>query len=264
MNDIITKKEKISNKFSTLLRIEGKGDLAELSEFKLPYPHEYSRIGNKYKIAWHIDGVFWTKSGTNFLNDILARFILSFENITHSTAHPISKKDNTLKLKLFQQLNSIKKQTFAANSNKFEDNVFWSLKLFVEHYISKGGFCPYSSLESYAFNHFVDYTKDRSTLRAKCRSIWNYYDAREWQTQLQYTKKLTEEEYLMTRQENMKKQTKLKAEATRKKIINTITGMFADDYKKKSGEWNISKIAKEINVSRNSVYKYIKEFEDNL
>lgn len=260
---IINKKTDYVNNLATLLEIKGEGDLYELFEYGLPYPHEYKRYGDSYTIAWHIDGVFFTKKSTDYINDILARFILSFDNITQSTAHPIKQQDkSTLKLELFKQLNSIKKNDFTADSNKYEDNVFWSLKLFVEHYISKGGYCSYSVLEGYAFNHFIDHVKDKSTLKAKCRNIWNWYDARGWQTALQYEKKFTEEEYLMTRQENMKQQREARAKATERKVIQTITGMFKEDYIKKSGKWNISKIAKEIGVARDSVYKYINKYEE--
>ena len=262
-DSIINKKTDYVNNLATLLQIKGKGDLYELFEHSLPFPHEYKRYGDSYEIAYYLDGVFFTKKGTDYINDILARFLLTFDNITHSTAHPINKGDkHTLKLQLFKQLNSIKKNGFTADSNKYEDNVFWSLKLYVEHYIKESGFCSYSSLEGYALNHFIDHVKDKSTLKAKCRNIWNWYDAREWQTALQYEKKFTAEEYLMTRQENMQKQREARAKATERKVIQTITGMFKDDYIKKSGKWNISKIAKEIGVARNSIYKYIAKYEE--
>lgn len=263
-DNIINNKIDYVNQLATMLKIEGKGDLGELFEHSLPLPHVYKRYHNSYEIAWYIEGVFFTAKSNEYINDILSRLILSFSNITHSTAQHIKRdKKHTLKLELFKKLNSIKKGNFSANSNKYEDSVFWSLKLFVEHYIKESGFCSYSSLESYALNHFIDHTKDKSTLKAKCRNIWNWYEEREWQTGLEYEKKLTEKEYLMTRQENMQKQRKARSLATERKIVQTITGIFKDDYKKKSGEWNISKIAKDINVARNSVYKYIAKYEEN-
>ena len=261
MNNIITEKQIISNKLSTLLTLKGQGDLLELFEFDLPLPHEYKRYGDNWEISWYIDGVFWTKQGTDYINDILSRFLVSFEKITYSTAHPINVKDNALKLKLFKQLNSIKKNNFTSHHNKFEDSVFWSLKLFVEHYLNESDFVPYSTLENFSFNHFIDHVKDRSTLKSKCRSIWNWYNERGWK-KTERTFEKTKEEYKLTRTENMKKLTKQRQDTTRKKIISTITGMFKDDYKKKNGEWNISKISKEIKVSRNSVYKYINEYEN--
>ena len=63
----------------------------------------------------------------------------------------------------------------------------------------------------------------------------------------------------MTRKENMVKLNKQKADNTKRKVLSVITGMFANEYKKKNGEWNISKISKDIGVSRNSVYKYLQQ-----
>jgi transcriptional regulator of acetoin/glycerol metabolism len=51
------------------------------------------------------------------------------------------------------------------------------------------------------------------------------------------------------------------ANDTKKKVYNLIGGMFKDEYKKKNGNWNVSKIAKESGTSRNTVYKYITDFE---
>jgi predicted transcriptional regulator len=64
----------------------------------------------------------------------------------------------------------------------------------------------------------------------------------------------------MTRIQRALKNSEAIAQRTRRKVLNIVTGMFADEYKKKSGEWNISKIARESGVTRDSVRKYLKEF----
>ncbi len=61
----------------------------------------------------------------------------------------------------------------------------------------------------------------------------------------------------MTRVENMKKINEERAEEKKRKILNAITGMFAEDLKKKNGKWNIVKISKELNISQNTVKKYL-------
>jgi len=261
MNNIITEKQIISNKLSTLLTLKGQGDLLELFEFDLPLPHEYKRYGDNWEISWYIDGVFWTKQGTDYINDILSRFLVSFEKITYSTAHPINVKDNALKLKLFKQLNSIKKNNFTSMSNKYEDSVFWSLKLFVEHYLTESDFVPYSTLENFAFNHFIDHVKDKSTLKAKCRSIWNWYSERDWKKTERIFEK-TKEEYKLTRTENMKKIAIEKTDKNYKKVVSVITGLYKNEYKKPNGKWNIMKISKDTNLTRPTVSKYIKQFEN--
>jgi len=68
----------------------------------------------------------------------------------------------------------------------------------------------------------------------------------------------------MTRAERAISNAKARAEKARKTVLNTITGLFADEYKKKSGSWHIGKISKKTGVSRNVVAKYIKEYEAEL
>jgi Fic family protein len=62
----------------------------------------------------------------------------------------------------------------------------------------------------------------------------------------------------MTRTENIKRIHKNKKENTQRKIANLITGIFADEYKKKDGSYNVSKIAKDTNLSRPTVIKHLK------
>ena len=63
----------------------------------------------------------------------------------------------------------------------------------------------------------------------------------------------------MTRTQRALKNSEAIAQKTRRKVLNLVTGMFAEEYKKKSGKWNISKIAIEAEVTRDSVRKYLKE-----
>ena len=261
-NEKVDKNEQDLSNLSTLLVISGSGDLLELLENNLPQPHEYDRSNGGWTIKYILTGVFFTKSSVEYLNDILARFALTL-NVTSVTTQVIKKQKNSLDLKYFQNLKSIRKNIFHANANKHDDAVFWSIKLYVESLLQESNFVAYDVIESYAFSHFIDHVKDKSTLRAKCRSIWNYYNDRDFQTSVR-KQKLNEtqrKEYEMKRSENMRKQALARADETKRKVINVITGMFAHEYKKKNGEWNISKIAKEINVSRNSVYKYIQAYE---
>jgi len=65
----------------------------------------------------------------------------------------------------------------------------------------------------------------------------------------------------MTRSERAISNTKARAEKTKKKVINCITGLYAEsEYKKKSGAWNISKIARDIKTDRKTVAKYLKAY----
>ena len=100
----------------------------------------------------------------------------------------------------------------------------------------------YDELESFAISNFIEEAKDRSTLKAKCKNIFNWYLERNFElTQTVYIKK-DKDLVMATRQEHAKRiHTKL-ANDTKKKVLNCITGMFKDEYRKKDGSWNVTKI----------------------
>lgn len=267
MGIITYKAEKIQD-LDTLLILKGVGDLEGLFEYNLPTPNNYKRNGDRYEIEYILDGVFWTQKGVNYLNDIILRFTLTIEGIQETQTKVIKAKHGK-KLREFQNLESIKKAWNNPNAYKFDDAVFWGIKLYVESYIKQSGegsILPYNTLENYAISVFVDdgvKKRDKSTIRSKCRNIWNWYNKRGWTSGLNQKKYKNLQEYLkrtkMTRKENMIKLNKQKADNTKRKVLSVITGMFANEYKKKNGEWNIAKISKDIGVSRNSVYKYLQQ-----
>ena len=67
-----------------------------------------------------------------------------------------------------------------------------------------------------------------------------------------------DKELEMTRKENMIKLNEKKFNEARKKIMNMITGMFANEYKKKNGTWNIMKLSKDLKMSRTTITKHLK------
>lgn len=247
---------------NTKISITIQGDGSEIFDYSLPQPHNYYRNGNKYTIVYSLNGYFHTTKGIAYLNDILARFALSM-NVLRTK---VSKSyENGIELSSFQGLKSIAKFKYRETVEINKDNVFWAIKLYTEHLIKEyEGFVPYSLIESFAFAHFVDRTKDKSTLKAKCRSIWNWYDAREWTIPERYERTLEQylEETKMSRTEHMTKLNAKRAEENYKKVVNIITGLFHDQYKKKSGSWHIQKIADELNLTAKTVSKYIREYQD--
>jgi len=122
-------------------------------------------------------------------------------------------------------------------------------------------------VEDWAYTQFYDYKKGKSTVRAKCRSVWNWYDVQGWELpkytrrrRYNTTKELKELE--MTRQERALSNSKARADKARKAVINTITGIFSDEYKKKSGAWHMGKIAEATKLNRKVVSKYLKQWEE--
>jgi len=146
-------------------------------------------------------------------------------------------------------------------ADNFEDFTFWAIKLYAEDMIRATGFIVYDSLESWALSQFVD--KERSTIRAKCRSIWNWYNERDFKLndKKHREQKKYLEETMATRTEHIKKVSREKAERNRRKVINLITGLYADDYKKKNGAWHFGKISEATGISSKTVGKIIKELE---
>jgi hypothetical protein len=254
-----------------------KGNGTEWIDYDLPIPSLLEHINKGYMIGWAIDGYFGTSKSQEFLNDIIGRFLIGFreqsierlpfkptkEQLDSKTAH-IYKKVYRLR-EFSKQLKSLPtKKHIPERADNFEDFTFWAIKLYAEDMIRASGFIVYDTLETWALSQFEN--KERSTIRAKCRSIWNWYYERNWELPKKSRKTLKEhlENTMATRKEHILKLNKEKREDNYKKIINTITGLYADTYKKKNGKWNISKIAKELNMHRDTVSKHIKAFEAEL
>jgi len=258
----------IKKNLNTKISITIRGDGSELFEYNLPTPHNYVRTSlDRYTIEYYLYGDFFcTNKAGDYLNDILARFTLSM-NVIETKAH-IDKDyiGHTLKLydnNLFNSLRSIPKFKYKETVDINHDNVFWAIKFYTENLIKESGegkLIAYSLLESFAFANFIDRAKDKSTLKAKCRSIWEWYDARGWS--IPRRSKKTMEETMATRSQHMTRVTKERAEKNRKIVINAITGLYANEFKKKSGAWHYGKICEATKLSPNTVKKYIKEYEE--
>lgn len=245
----------------TVLNILAGSEIVELFGNAIPYPnyHFYDKLySNRLVYSWVIDGFFGTEKGYKYLNDIIARFKLSCDS---AELFKIEETEETkaYKLKEFQGLKSLAservKEKLAKYSN-MHDYTFWCLKIFAEDMIKQNGLIVYSSFEDFAVSNFLDKCKDKSTLKAKCRSIYNWYFERDWKIGRIKTNK-SKEEIMATRQEHAKKIHRKLAQDTERKVLNVITGMFAHEYKKPDGSWNVSKIANDSGTSRPTVMKYL-------
>ena len=240
------------------------GNGTEWIDQGLPTPTYLEHINKGYLIAWAIEGYFGTTKGTEYLNDIIARVLITFKDLKpkrltykpkiESASHYFPK---IYKLKELQELKSIKNKIKApTRADNFDDHVFWSIKLYCEDLIRSQGLPTFSQLEDFAYSNFDH--KDKSTLRAKCRSIFNWYEATDWK--LPYKRKTkTAEELKMTRQERAIANTKAREAKAKAKVVNAVTGLMSETYKKKSGAWHIGNIAKDTNLDRKTVSKYLKE-----
>jgi hypothetical protein len=243
---------------NTWLVMKFKEDISEELGSTVPYPQKHY-VNNLWVYSWLLDGYFGTKDSIEFLNDIIARFIISFPGASHYKHYTDTKTTITpLKLKQFQNLKS--RATQIVNNNyRFDgttDFIFWCLKLHAELLIKEKGIFSFDELLNYAMSNFVDKAKDRSTLKAKCSNIFRWYLDRDFEIPKRREKK-PKGEVMATRQEHAKKMTKQREEKAKRKVLNLITGMFKDEYRKKDGSWNVSKITKESGTNRRTVMKYL-------
>ncbi len=248
---------------NTILQIVAGLEIIELFGNAIPYPN-YHYYDNSYEnrlvYCWVIDGFFGTKQGYDFLNDIIARFKLSCES---SSLHSIkaSKKENvsSYKLKDFQGLKSLASDRVKEKFKKYstmQDYVFWCLKIVAEDMIKQNGLIVWSNFENFAFENFIDKAKDKSTLRAKCRNIYNWYFERDWKIGRTISK--NKEDVLEYRRELARNLAAKKEEENYNKVANAISGLLADSmFRKKNGKWNAVAIAEYLNLDPRTVRKYL-------
>jgi hypothetical protein len=238
----------------------------------LPIPTYLEHLNKGYFIAYCLNGFFGTKKGKEYLNDIIARFLITFSKL-----EPLRIKEKPIikdaghyyakiyKLKELQGLKSLSnKKLIPTRAEKFDDFVFWAIKLHCESLINTQGMATFEQLFYFALESFE--SKETSTLRAKCRSIWNWYDERDW-TIPKRNKYNTEEELkelLMTRQERARANAVKREKESKAKVINMITGLYADEFKKKSGAWHLRKIAEATKLTPKTVSKHLKNYELSL
>lgn len=234
-------------KKNTKLSITVQGDGQELFDYSLPHPISYKRNGNNYTIEYALNGYFSTKSSYEYLNDIIARFTLSMKVLNTDVT---STEDAGIELSYFKGLKSIQRANNYEKGDRGEDNIFWSIKLYTEDLIrqsGEGNLIAYSLLESFALSRFIDRSQDKSTLRAKCRSIWNWYDAREWTIPTRQGKG-------MSRSENAIKQAENKADKAKAKVIGAIEALnFLQE------KLSIANVSRQAQVSRDTAKKYLIE-----
>ena len=223
------------------------GDGSEIFDFGLPYPHSYSRTSlDRYSITFNINGHFHTKAGIAFLNDVTARFTLSMQVLDLKVT---STQESGIELSAFQGLRSVINAKDYEKGHSGRDEVFWAIKMHVEELIRESGFMvAYSLVESFAFSRFRDVAKDNSTLRAKCRSIWNWYYNRDWTIPERETSG-------RNRSEQAKYATDTLVEAKKSQVVEAVRVLKFFG----TAKINVSTVAKEAKVTRKTASKYLQE-----
>ncbi len=242
----------------------------EFLEYNLPHPNFLMHSNLGVFIGWLIKGYPGTAKSKNYFNDIIARFIIAFKEYKPERLpyRPYLKREavvnlnQTYDLKLFQNLPSLywanKKHIWSTDSVGTIDQIFWAIKLYTEELIKEFGEgipVPYEFLEDFALRNFFD-RKDKSTLRAKCRNIWNWYNERNWTIPKR-------REWKMTRSERAKKNAELKKQRARAILLGFIqNNLLADEYKKADGTWNVTKLSKATKLDPKTIRKHLKELKE--
>ena len=245
---------------------EAKGD--EFLEYNLPTPNYLLHAQRGIFIGWLIKGYPGTKESMAYFNDIIARFIVGFKDYqperlpyrpnTEREAHKLL--TTAYDLKNFQNLPSIKSRTRRYKSSETNpiDQIFWAIKLHTEDLIrqyGEGTPIAYSLLEEFAFRNFFD-RKEKSTLKAKCRAIWNWYNDRGWTIPKR-------REWQMTRSERAKTNAQLKKQRARATLLGFIKdSLLANEYKKADGSWNITRLSKATKLDPKTIRKHLKELKE--
>lgn len=217
-------------------------------------------------IAYAIEGYFGTTKGTEYLNDIIARFLVTLKECRPTRVLPergtkgaeIRYYPKIYKLKELQALKSLSnKKLPRAGADKFNDFTFWAIKFHCEDLIKTQGIVGSEQLIDFAVQNFEG--KEHSTLKAKCRSVWNYYEQKNWTIPIPYTKK-DKGEVMATRLEHIKKVNENRANQNRNKIKAILDDIFLqDNIKFKNGKYRVGEIAKLTNLHRETISKYLKE-----
>ena len=274
-----------------------KGD--EFIDLYLPTPNLiiYPKNKNGVFIGYFIEGFLGTKKGKLFLADIVKRFEKTFLKLPHigyveRIKHPpiIDKNTNChfqieiiYSLKSFskildslteyttkkqEQIKNLKIAEAIGEKKVTDDALFDYMRFIAYDFVKANGkealTREYLEKIGEIGNEILNKTKPFSTIRAKAKAIYNwiqenYNESGSNINNWNYKRKLNDEELEMTRKERALKNAQEQYNKAHKKILSLITGMFANEYKKKNNKWHISKIAKDLGMSRDTVRKHLKD-----
>ena len=149
---------------NTWLHISFEDDIsAELGNV-IPYPHHHYMRNNKLVYCWLIDGFFDTFKGVQYLNDIIARFKITFETSQY-LKHTVDTESTLcpLKLRQFQGLKSraIQKIRQVTRFDSSKDFIFYTIKFYAEDLIKEKTIFTQNELEDFAIINFIDKAKDK-------------------------------------------------------------------------------------------------------
>ena len=286
--------ELIKHKRGFLLTFRVWGEGYEFIDTFLPHPNVWKPLHDSYLIGYLLEGFFLTDKNKQFLQDVIVRFIATFEkvgafrvewigwinfnyledkdikhleifNLREDIAPYLEYKQNKTDYRALELLAS-------ATEYKESDDAFFDwLRFKIYDFVKANGknaltldYCKELARIGY---DIMGHKKGISTPFAKAKAIYNWvmenYNPKgvnNWNYIPKYKGNLEKEKELkMTRRERALSNAKAQYEKAHKKIISLVTGIFKDEYKKADGSWNINKISKETGLSRPTIYKHLKD-----
>jgi hypothetical protein len=230
------------------LHVRASGDGLEIVEYKLPTPNYYQRTDeSSYYVAWLLNGYFGTVKSRAYLNDMIARLSMGMKIINRLYYAPKKMEGRAYELKEFQNLPSLPRRTETRpNAHKRDDAIFWAIKLESIHRIRLYGWLDHDALWEWAHEIFITKAKDRSTLRAKVRNVWQWYRDRDW--------KIDDRSFTMSRAEAGRKAHEKLAKDTEAKVRGAVAALqFLQE------KITITTVSKQSGVHRNTASKYLKK-----
>ncbi len=283
------------NAFWLYIELHGTG--VEWMDIGLPTPSLYVKTRFGAYLGWMIEGFFATENNLRFLRDVFERIRRTFAlhgaqvrilpykpNIPHLTNATLTDNVYNLRDDIAPHLESIsdkeKKEeqvlsTFTAFGESTEDALFDAIRFATYDFVranGKGALTPEYVEEIARIKYeVIGSSKGWSTAKAKARNIYKWvkenFKEKAGVNNWNYTPKFKgnpekEKELEMTRRERALENAKKIKEEKRKIILSIVKGMFADEYRRKNGKWNISKLARDLKMSDNTIRKHIRELQE--
>lgn len=217
---------------------------------------------NMYIVEFKIEGYFSTYVGIKYLGDAVARFRQTFGvDAVKPTLMPVAMPDYDnqiiIHLKEFTlNLKSLKSKI--ANKTPLQktymDEVFWSIKLWMERELNQNRIPTVNELTSVGLTYAPN--KELSTIRAKSRSIHSWYSVRGFKPTKDSRRRYKGNEK-MTRKEAAEVATKVRTDRVKVRINQAINIMVMQDEK-----ITIKKLAEYAQVGYCTSQKYLKQIRN--
>ena len=254
----------------------------------------HGRFG--YFAGWIIEGYFGTKKNRKFLADIYSRLAKTLlkegaksverlpwrpklENLP-DYAHYYPDLVYNLRDDFSPVLESITEPrqtmrdealaTLAYYDRKTEDELFDSIRFTIYDFVRANGksALSYEYVETIALTKYeIIGGKGESTARSKAKAIYEwvmeFYEPGSGVNNWNYERKTKDEEELrMTRTERAKLNAKMKYERAQAAVLGLVKGLIADEFRKKDGSWNVTRIAKHLGMDPKTIRKHLRELTE--